>query len=132
MRLLLPNPSCCCHVKEFARIVEDDNQRIRQKLARAPADRAWRRRGWLAHCRSCPTSRAQLVPYEINNTRSATEAGAEASTGAAWDGMDGDLASLVGTLVGLEALPAGCVLPLGYVGYLSTKRHVLNITILCL
>ncbi|CBN78753.1 conserved unknown protein [Ectocarpus siliculosus] len=34
---------------------EADNQRIRRMLEHAPADRSWRRRGWLVLSRSCPT-----------------------------------------------------------------------------
>lgn len=33
---------------------EADDGRIRRMLARAPADRSWRRRSWLVLCRSCP------------------------------------------------------------------------------
>ncbi|CAM9562565.1 unnamed protein product [Ectocarpus sp. 12 AP-2014] len=40
--------------------IEADNQRIRQMLARAPAERSWRRRGWLVLSRSCPT-RVQIA-----------------------------------------------------------------------
>ncbi|CAM9897989.1 unnamed protein product, partial [Pylaiella littoralis] len=34
---------------------KSDDQRIRDMLTRAPADRSWRRRGWLVLCRSYPT-----------------------------------------------------------------------------
>ncbi|CAN0015470.1 unnamed protein product [Ectocarpus sp. 12 AP-2014] len=40
--------------------IEVDNQRIRRMLARAPADRSWRRRGLLVLSRSCPT-RVQIA-----------------------------------------------------------------------
>ncbi|CAM9782521.1 unnamed protein product [Ectocarpus sp. 12 AP-2014] len=35
--------------------IETDHQRIRRVLARAPADRSWRRRGWLVLSRCCST-----------------------------------------------------------------------------
>ncbi|CAB1106268.1 unnamed protein product [Ectocarpus sp. CCAP 1310/34] len=35
--------------------IQADHQRIRQMLARAPADRSWRRRGWLVLSRAYPT-----------------------------------------------------------------------------
>ena len=36
------------------------HQRVRQMIARAPADRSWRRGGWLVLARSCP-AKVQLV-----------------------------------------------------------------------
>ncbi|CAN0198480.1 unnamed protein product, partial [Ectocarpus sp. 4 AP-2014] len=46
--------------------IEADQQRIRQMLARAPADRSWRRRRWLVLSRSCPTK------VQISNTNSSS------------------------------------------------------------
>ncbi|CAM9847991.1 unnamed protein product [Scytosiphon promiscuus] len=42
-------------------IAREDVERVRQLLANAPADRAWRRRGFLAMCRAhYPTARVRL------------------------------------------------------------------------
>ena len=46
-----------CDARREQRVV--DNERIRRKLGTAPADRSWRRRGWLVMCRSRP-NRLQL------------------------------------------------------------------------
>ncbi|CAN0094282.1 unnamed protein product [Scytosiphon promiscuus] len=48
-----------------------DDQRIRRMLARAPADRSWRRRGWLVLCRSRP-SRMQLVRVSSSSSSSSS------------------------------------------------------------
>ena len=45
---------------ELLRVGDEHYSRIRGMLARAPADRSWRRRGWLVLCRSCPAT-VQLV-----------------------------------------------------------------------
>lgn len=80
-------------------------ERIRQMLARAPADRAWRRRGWLVLRRSCPVTRAQLPDERNESICPAKDPGTknEASGGGTSDGIDVDLAQVVGALVGLEA-----------------------------
>lgn len=89
--------------EESKRLKAETAQRIRRMLERAPADRAWRRRGWLVLCRSRPT-RAHLSGDGGNSTRSTKQlrTGDESSGGIAGDGVKTDLARLVGTLVGLE------------------------------
>ncbi|CAM9878530.1 unnamed protein product [Ectocarpus fasciculatus] len=87
--------------------IEVDNQRIRQMLARAPADRSWRRRGWLVLSRSCPT-RVQIANGRSRGTScsakvvrvsdESSDRGREET-----DEMMVDLRDLVGRLVGLEA-----------------------------
>lgn len=48
-------------VYEHETSVPEDVERVRQLLANAPADRAWRRRGFLVLCRAHhPTGRVQL------------------------------------------------------------------------
>lgn len=76
---------------------------ICRMLACAPADRAWRRRSWLALCRFYPT-RAQLAAGSNRSPRPASDSGAggEASDEGARDGIDGGLVHLVGMLVTLE------------------------------
>lgn len=74
-------------------------QRIRQMLASAPADRAWHRRGWLVLCRFYPT-RAQLVENSNCSPRSAKELRTRSvASGAEFRG----LTQLVGKVVGLES-----------------------------
>ncbi|CAM9227563.1 unnamed protein product [Ectocarpus fasciculatus] len=93
-----------------------DGQRIRQMLARAPADRSWRRRGWLVLCRSCPT-KVQISKDSSNGSNSsngssgcrtvkAAKASEEDSGGGGEE--DGDDARtyflrLVDRIVGLQA-----------------------------
>ncbi|CAN0386547.1 unnamed protein product [Ectocarpus sp. 8 AP-2014] len=56
--------------------IEADQQRIRQKLARAPADRSWRRRGWLVLSRSCPT-KVQISNKSSSSSSSSDDLSAE-------------------------------------------------------
>ncbi|CBN78389.1 MHC_I C-terminus family protein [Ectocarpus siliculosus] len=97
--------------------IEADGQRIHQMLARAPADRSWRRRSWLVLSRSCPT-RVKIA----NENRSGSSVGSSSSSNgnstklARFSGEDSgggeretedqmmvDLRGLVTRLVGLEA-----------------------------
>ena len=87
-----------------------DDQRIRHMLVRAPADRAWRRRGWLLLARYCP-AKMQLAH---NNDSGGGGGGfcisSESSTKTAKACYGGDrsrretadLARLVGRVVGLD------------------------------
>ncbi|CAM9935787.1 unnamed protein product, partial [Pylaiella littoralis] len=47
-----------------------DDQRIRRILARAPADRSWRRRGWLVLCRDPTVTKVQLATKSCRGDRS--------------------------------------------------------------
>lgn len=78
--------------------------RIRRMLERAPADRVWRRRGWLVLYRAYPT-RFQLVGSSNCSPRCAKDlrTGSVASGGELRDNLDSDLSQLVGNVVGLEA-----------------------------
>ncbi|CAN0311942.1 unnamed protein product, partial [Ectocarpus sp. 6 AP-2014] len=90
-----------------------DKQRIRQMLARAPADRSWRRRGWLVLSRSCPTrvhianggSSSSISSTNGNSAKVARVSGEGSSRDdeETEDQMMVDLRDLVGRLVGLEA-----------------------------
>ena len=88
-----------------------DDKRIRHMLARAPADRSWRRRGWLVLARSRP-DRVQLV----NDSRSRNGDSSTKVAKARCDGFGAgggrarsagdqspDLACLVDRVVGLDA-----------------------------
>ena len=83
-----------------------DDRRILHALARAPADRAWRRRGWLVLCRSHPDQVPLAVP--ISRRRSS---GKEAKTIGEGSGGVGagtgddtvDLPRLVRNVVELDA-----------------------------
>ncbi|CAN0509764.1 unnamed protein product [Ectocarpus sp. 12 AP-2014] len=82
-------------------------QRIRRILARAPADRSWRRRGWLVLSRSCPT-RVQIANGSRSSGNSAKMARVSGESSSrddeeTEDRMVADLGDLVGRLVGLEA-----------------------------
>ncbi|CAM9977341.1 unnamed protein product, partial [Ectocarpus sp. 8 AP-2014] len=90
---------------------EADNQRIRRMLTRAPADRSWRRRGWLVLSRSCPT-RVQVAngssSSNNDNGNSAKVArvigeGSSRDDEETEDHMMVELGDLVGRLVELEA-----------------------------
>lgn len=85
------------------RLTAQTAQRTNRMLERAPADRAWRHRGWLVPSRSYPI-RAQIVDNRNNSTRSAKELRSkdEGSGWSARNGVNADLGRLVGTLVGLE------------------------------
>ncbi|CAN0302656.1 unnamed protein product [Pylaiella littoralis] len=113
-----------------------DNERIGHMLARAPADRSWRRRGWLVLCRMYPSKVQLSADCRIGNDADmGGHADQEGETtkmvrrrvspvGGAADGSAGgtengketmvDFARLVGRLVGIEA---ECVFRL-VVGYL--------------
>ncbi|CAB1103951.1 unnamed protein product [Ectocarpus sp. CCAP 1310/34] len=88
-----------------------DNQRICRMLTRAPADRSWRRRGWLVLSRYCPT-RVQIDngsssrgSYNGNSAKVATLSGEDTGRGdeETEDRIMADLRDLVDWLVGLEA-----------------------------
>ncbi|CAN0387269.1 unnamed protein product [Ectocarpus fasciculatus] len=94
---------------------EADHQRIRRMLARAPADRSWRRRGWLVLSRSCPT-RVQIANGSSGSSGGSTNNNGNsakvARVGGEHSGRDGeetedhtmaDLRGLARRLVGLEA-----------------------------
>ncbi|CAN0035215.1 unnamed protein product [Ectocarpus sp. 12 AP-2014] len=94
--------------------IEVDNQRIRRMLARAPADRSWRRRGWLVLSRSCPTrvrvangtnSGSCIGSSKGCSTKVARVSGEDSGEDdeEAEDQMMVDWRGLVGRLVGLEA-----------------------------
>lgn len=112
-----------------------DNERIRHMLARAPADRCWRRRGWLVLCRSYPSKVQLSADCMIGNDsemggnggrnddttkvvrpRVDPVGGADGSVGGSETGHDPmvDFARLVGQVVGMET---ECVFRL-VVGYL--------------
>ncbi|CAN0145106.1 unnamed protein product [Ectocarpus fasciculatus] len=88
--------------------IEVDNQRIRHMLARAPADRSWRRRGWLVLSRSCPT-RVQIANGRNSSTScfaKVARASGEGSGGGDEEPEDEMMVAwrdLVARLVGLEA-----------------------------
>ncbi|CAN0531001.1 unnamed protein product [Ectocarpus sp. 12 AP-2014] len=67
--------------------IEVDNQRIRQMLARAPADRSWRRRRWLVLSRSCPTK------VQISNTNSSSNISSSSSSSSS-DGLSAEVVSV--------------------------------------
>eukprot|EP00752_Nemacystus_decipiens_P015154 g13500.t1 len=88
---------------------EADDRRIWDMLARAPADRSWRRRGWLVLTRSCPT-KVQLM-QKCNRDGAGDGSGCDGA-GSCVD-VDGngngtgdftrtDLVRLVGRVVGLD------------------------------
>ncbi|CAN0493099.1 unnamed protein product [Ectocarpus sp. 12 AP-2014] len=56
---------------------ETNHQCLRRMLARAPADRSWRRRSWLVLSRSCPT-RVQIANRSEGGRSSAASAAAAA------------------------------------------------------
>ncbi|CAB1108764.1 unnamed protein product [Ectocarpus sp. CCAP 1310/34] len=64
--------------------IEADQHRIRQMLARAPADRSWHRRRWLVLSRSCPTK------VQISNTSSSSNI----SSGSSGDGLSAEMVSV--------------------------------------
>ena len=80
-----------------------NDQRIRHMLARAPADRCWRRRGWLVLARSCPTT-VQLAQDTGGGSNSSGCSTKTAKTGrnGSDDRETADLARLVGRVVGLD------------------------------
>ncbi|CAM9294049.1 unnamed protein product, partial [Ectocarpus sp. 4 AP-2014] len=83
-------------------------------LARAPADRSWRRRGWLVLSRSCPT-RVQMANGSSSDICIGSSKGCSAKVARVSGGDSGgdeeeaedqmmvDWRGLVGRLVGLEA-----------------------------
>ncbi|CAM9885646.1 unnamed protein product [Ectocarpus fasciculatus] len=87
-----------------------DHESIRRMLARAPADRSWRRRGWLVLIRSCPT-RVQIANRVRNGSSNrcsakvarvdAVESGGDEEE--TEDKMMVDWRDLVDRLVALEA-----------------------------
>ncbi|CAN0211693.1 unnamed protein product [Ectocarpus fasciculatus] len=88
--------------------IEVDNQRIRHMLARAPADRSWRRRGWLVLSRSCPT-RVQIANGRNRSTSCSAKVARVSGEGSGGGGEETEdemmvaWRDLVGRLVGLEA-----------------------------
>ncbi|CAN0437460.1 unnamed protein product [Ectocarpus sp. 12 AP-2014] len=90
---------------------EAENQRIRRILARAPADRSWRHRGWLVLIRSCPTRVhvANGSSSSNNNNGNSAKVARVSGEGSSRDDeetenqMMVDLKDLAGRLVGLEA-----------------------------
>ena len=81
-----------------------DDQRIRQMLVRAPADRAWRRRGWLVLCRSCP-ARVQLATDDDSSRSTKAAKVSVEDSGGVGDGAGDetiDLGRLVERVVGLD------------------------------
>lgn len=83
-----------------------DDRRVRHMLARAPADRSWRRLGWLVLARSCP-AKVQLAQDSGGGggrSDSSTKI-AKASHGGGDRVRDeaADLALLVGRVVDLDA-----------------------------
>lgn len=84
-----------------------NEQRVRHMLARAPADRSWRRRGWLVLCRSHP-NKVQLARENNNSRGGSLKMETVSSDSLAGNGDNlGDetsnLANLVDRVVGLEA-----------------------------
>lgn len=93
----------------------DNDQRVRHMLARAPADRSWRRRGWLVLARSCP-AKVQLTQDSGGGSSSGSSAKiAKATRGGSGGGSsDGtahvarvvqstsDLVRLVGRVMNVE------------------------------
>ena len=84
-----------------------DDQRILDMLARAPADRSWRRRGWLVLARSRADKMELVEDSGSTNGSSAKVAKTRCDGRGAGEGGGGqamiDLGSLVGRVVGLEA-----------------------------
>ncbi len=82
-----------------------DDQRIRDMLARAPADRSWRRRGWLVLCRFRPDE-VQLA-VTSNRRRSSAKGARMSGSVVVRDRTGGDtavdLARLVRNVVELDA-----------------------------
>ncbi|CAM9329814.1 unnamed protein product [Ectocarpus sp. 13 AM-2016] len=98
--------------------IEADSQRIHQMLARAPADRSWRRRSWLVLSRSCPTrvkiANGNVSYSSVSSSRKGSNgtsakmsriSGEDAGGGEreTEDQMMADFRDLVTRLVGLEA-----------------------------
>ncbi|CAM9294130.1 unnamed protein product [Ectocarpus sp. 4 AP-2014] len=85
-----------------------DDQRIRRTLEHAPADRSWRRRGWLVLSRSCPTrvkiangrNSSNDCPAKVARVSGEDSGGGGEETE---DDMMVDWRDLVGKLIGLEA-----------------------------
>ncbi|CAN0486643.1 unnamed protein product, partial [Ectocarpus sp. 12 AP-2014] len=87
---------------------EANNQRIRGILARTPAERSWRRRGWLVRSRSCPT-RVQIANGSSSINGNSAKVARVSGEGSGRDDEETedeilvDLRDLVGRLVELEA-----------------------------
>lgn len=84
---------------------KNDDQHIRHMLKRAPADRSWRHRGWLALCRSYPTRVQLLAKDSSSGGSSAKVAKAGCNLRRGCDETGGQavgIAHLVGRVVGLE------------------------------
>ena len=98
-----------------------DNERIRRMLATAPADRSWRRRGWLVMCRSrqvrlqlsddCETGNGAGVVGRQGSAGSSSKVAKTGGTGGEGRGEgekdagyrpEVDFGRLVGRLVGME------------------------------
>ncbi|CAM9717556.1 unnamed protein product [Ectocarpus fasciculatus] len=88
-----------------------DRQRVRQMLVRAPADRSWRRYGWLALSRAYPT-RVQIANGSRGSISSSNSCSAKVARVSGADSVRNDEETedqmvvewrdLVGRVVGLE------------------------------
>lgn len=74
-----------------------DDKRIHHMLARAPADRSWRRRGWLVLARSCP-AKVQLAQDSDSGGGSGSCNDASGSHNVTGDQITPNVARLVGTV----------------------------------
>ena len=83
----------CCH-REF------ELERLRKLLENAPADRAWRRRGILALCRSFP-ERAQLSPVGDGAAAAAAAVTTTGTASASTVGSGSEAGVVVGSATGL-------------------------------
>lgn len=96
-----------------------DDQRIRDMLARAPADRSWRRRGWLVLCRSRPDQVELAVTS--NRRRSSANANAKGARmnegGSVGDGTGGDTVDFARLIMNVVELDADAIFRL-VVGFL--------------
>ncbi|CAM9200833.1 unnamed protein product [Hapterophycus canaliculatus] len=88
----------------------NDNKLIRRMLERAPADRSWRRRGWLILCRSCPGNLKLTHDSSASNTGKSAKKMPKASGDVSVESADvteinqgADIGHLVREVVGLES-----------------------------
>ena len=83
-----------------------DDQRIRHMIARAPADRCWRRRGWLVLCRYSP-NKVQVTKDNgsLGGSAKVAKASCESSTASGGAAATGscEFSELVENVVGLAA-----------------------------
>ncbi len=87
-----------------------DDERVRHMLARAPADRSWRRRGWLVLARSIPAKAHFAIDSSSDSDGSSAKVAKTSgndSSGSSSAGGTGDdtieIRRLLGRVIGLDA-----------------------------